>query len=224
MSEANLYGPIVTRRRVATLLRDHLLGANFVAEGGWALHYLREVQRIEGWAAIDPDPANWPPAFRSHRFTVSENTVVNLPENDLPALLIGSPGLARSPEVSGEERELEGTWVVGLHALVSGNDEDSTDRLAGEYAAALMAACAQQRVIGDDLAEIVAVSDMAFDPLPQFASRTLAAGTVTVSVVVEDMVRMLRGPVTLPADPDVDPGELVEIDTASLTVDRLEVE
>lgn len=221
MSIANVYGPIVTKRRVATWLRDHLLGEDLVS--GWFPHYLREVQRIEGWAAEEPDVANWPPTFRAHRFTTSETTVLNLPENALPALLIGSPGLRGEPQIHGEYKAMEGVWIFGLHALVSGNDEDSTDRLAGEYAAALRALCAQERVIGDGVAEIAAVSDEAYDGIPQYASRTLAAGTVTVLVVVDEMVHTAKGPTEVPADPDAEPGAYPIIETADrVTIDRME--
>jgi hypothetical protein len=218
MSEVNLYGPIVTRRQIGVALRDHLIG-----EDGWFPFYLREVQRLTGWADELPDAFDdWPPTFASHRFTVSETTVLNLPENDLPALLIGSPGIVGEPQTHSEDKALEGAWAFGLHALVSADDEDSTDRLAGEYAAALMAACAQQRKLGNGFATIESVSDMAFDAIPQYASRTLAAGTVTVLVVVEEMVHSGKGPTELPADPNVDPGADPEVLTTTLTVDHME--
>lgn len=218
MSEANVYGPIVTRRRVATWLRDHIgIGAS-----GYFPGYLRDVQRIEGWADEEPDPTKWPEPFIASRFTFSEDTVINLVENDLPALILGSPGLSGAPMMHGEDRALEGAFVFGCHALVSGNDEDSTDRLMGEYTAALRALLAQQTMIGGGVASIQGIADEGYDALPQYASRTLAAGTVTVLVVVEELVHAVKGPMGIPDDPNLDPGPFATIETTSLTVDRLE--
>lgn len=212
MSETNLYGRIITRRQIGEALRDHIL-AGFE-------HYLRDVQRDTGWEDVDPDPANWPVPYIHTRFTWSETEVVNLVENDLPALILGSPGLLEAPMQEGDG-EQSGTFVFGLHSLVSGLDENWTDRLMGEYVAALWALVTQRPDVGGGIM-IGKVADVGYDALGQVASRTLAAGTVTVPVVVEEVVNARMGPGgDLPDDPDLDPGPFAEMLTGDLTVDRI---
>lgn len=214
MSVTNVYGPIVTRRAVGVSLRDHVL-----------LHfpgYLRDVQRQEGWADEDADPDNWPPPYVHTQFSWSADEVIKLAENDTPALILGCPGILGEPQVHGEDKAHEASFVFGLHSLVSSIDSDWTDRLMGEYVAALWALCAQQPEVNDNVGEIKVV-DVGYDALGQFASRTLAAGTVTVRVVVEEVVHAMKGPLAPPDDPNVDPGPFPEVEVTELTVDKLEV-
>lgn len=218
MSASNLFGPIVTRRMVARTLAVHVLE--------WTPDYLGEVSRLARVPDDDvPDDAKWLPDFQAVRYVPSETTVVNLPENKLPALIVGTPGFAEAPRVEQEQGEHSQVWAFGLHAVVSGQDEDSTDRLVGEYAAALRTLLLQQSKISDHVS-VAAQRDEGYDGLPVAASRTLGAGTVTVLVVVENALHELKGPLTPSEDPQADPGPLATVDgdALELTVTRLALE
>jgi hypothetical protein len=215
VSVTNVYGPIVTRRQVGVELRDHI----FAFFPG----YLRDVQRQTGWAVdVDADPDLWAPPYIHSQFSWDADQVVKMAENDLPALILGCPGILGEPQHHGEDSAVEGAFVFGLHSLVSGMDADWTDRLMGEYVAALWALCDQQPEVSANVGSIQVV-DVGYDALGQVASRTLAAGTVTVRVVVEEVLHAAKGPLAPPDDPNVDPGGDPEVLTTELTVDRLEV-
>lgn len=193
MSATNLYGPIVTVTQVE----------QGVAAGieKWIDAYLGEMERIEGY---EPDTIERP------RGVISVSEFAKWPEDQLPLILILSPGTESVKKR--EDGRHEATWLIGVQTIVRDLDQESSRQLAGAYAGAIRAAVVQHKRLKSaaypegfgSAVEWVGESytDIAFNE-----TRTLATARVILSVTVEDVVRRTAGPRIVPPDPSSDPGQ-----------------
>jgi hypothetical protein len=134
------------------------------------------------------------------------------PEDQVPRVLLVSPGLLAPPIADGHGT-YRATWSLGLGVVVSAATMDETMVLAKLYTAALRVCLLQHQSL-EGFAAGVEWLDENYDDLPSIDSRSLGAGQAIFAVTVDDVSRRWGGPPTpneppspdtapLPTDPDV---------------------
>lgn len=199
MSDA-IFGSLVTGTDVEQAALDTLQT--------WSPTYLAWVERHTGRAAQSvPAPRSW---ITSADFT-------RWPEEQLPSVLLLSPGLAEEPSRDGRG-SIRAKFALGVAVVVSARDRAETDALAKLYVAAFRAAILQHPSLGG-FAEGVEWLDERYDALPGDPKRrrTLAAGQLAFRVDVRGVVEPGTGPTSpspTPYEPQPDPtvATSVEVD------------
>lgn len=181
-----VFGPIVTGADVRVAVRETVRL--------WSRDYLSEIARHSGRATGDL------PSFRTY---ASALDMEKFAEDQLPACIIVAPGLLDAPER--KSKQYRAQWGVGVGVVVSGQDRDNTFELCELYTAAVRALIVQHPSLGD-FAEGVSWVGERYDELGTDDLRTIAAGTVQLSVDVANVVDPTTG-LTAPQDPTGDPGD-----------------
>ena len=185
---SKIFGPILDKTDVENAMEEHLRL--------WLPTYLAELERQKGY---EPETIRTPVAWlRSNDFS-------KWPEDHTPAILIISPGLVGDPT-----REGSSVWSapygVGVAAVVSSIDRDSTRKLAGFYGAAIRAAVLQHPSLGNFARDTNWV-DERFDDVPQEDERSLASAQEVFRVDVFGVTAGRTGPKTPPEDPYAIPAD-----------------
>lgn len=185
----------------------------------WLPQYLADAERHHALTAPYCQlPVTWRPAPDVRKW----------PEEQLPAVIFGSPGLAGSPPVKQADRSYMTTWVLALSGVVHGSSEEDTELIASCYGIALRTLFLQQAGRFTDTAgydgpmlavESLTWEDEGYDDIAASRSRTLVAATVTFTVVFRNTATSLGGPDQPPIPPDppsTDPGPFPEITEAGI--------
>jgi len=189
--------------------------------GLWLPFYLRDAERHHGKAA--GEYAHLPRTFRA------ATDLRKWPEEQLPAIIVESPGLTDSAPQRQADRTFMSEWIVALSAVVHGQGEADTEMLASVYGLALRLMTLQQAGAWADLetyegpalaVESVRWEDEGYDGIPASQRRTLVAATVTFSVVFRDVASSTGPDTPPPVDPTEDPGDWPEIVATELELDR----
>lgn len=162
----------------------------------WSPTYLAEAERqtgrtvgslprIRGWTTA-PDFEKWP-------------------EDQLPCVLLISPGLVDVPNPDGQGF-YRARFSLGLAAIVSTSQADETADLAKLYCATLRTCLLQHQSL-EGFANGVTWLDENYDDLPSIDDRSLGAGKAIFGVEVSNISRRWQGPPTPaePPTPDTDP-------------------
>lgn len=194
---------------------DHILTADVVEQHAletlqtWLPTYLREVERQTG-----RDP-NTLPAVRSWK---PVNIFERWPEDQLPAVLLVSPGLIGTPEKEGDGY-YRARWSLGIGVVVSARDAATTNSLAKVYAAAVRATILQHQSLGGHSRGVGWV-DEKYDDLPAEKGRTLAAGQNIFWVEYAQVVSTKGGPIQpVPPDDEPPPEDWPTVETADTTIE-----
>jgi hypothetical protein len=181
-------GPIITGRNVEL--------AAVAMLKRWSGTYLAEMER-----QTQRNPGSLP---RVRAWTTSPD-FETWPEDQIPRVLIVSPGLLQPPAAGGEGT-YRATWSLGIGVIVSARTMDETTELAKLYCAALRACMLQHQSL-EGFAAGVEWLDENYDDLPSIDTRSLGAGQAIFAVQVDDVTRRWGGPVTPsePPDPDTVP-------------------
>lgn len=206
----NLYGQVLTRSKVERAVIAHVQA--------WLPAYLSETQRQEE-TYPDGSPLGVTDLQLPRAWRATNGPVEKWPEDQLPAVVFGSSGLSAPPAMDGR-RVYTASWAFALSAVVSGNDYDSTEWLAGIYVAALRLLMVQQPLVAGLEVESLKWEGESYDPLPFEAGRSLAAGTCAFTLEIRDVANASGGPVAPPDDPGVDPGPWSEVDEVELDIER----
>jgi hypothetical protein len=162
----------------------------------WFRTYLNEIELQKGvpdFGLVNP------------RSVVRHVELIDFPEEQLPRLMIVSPGMAKPPLMEGDGT-YRGFWRIGISLINSARDRDSTNRNSKWYAGAIRAIILQHRSLGG-FADGVSWEDENYMDGPVEADRTLALCTNEFIVEVEGIVDRKSGPaVPEPPDPDDLPG------------------
>lgn len=211
MTDTNVFGTALSLPTIERAVMAHLRR--------WFPDYLRDAERREGVRAdgvtpLEPGelplPRSWRPAAEVDKWA----------EDQLPAIIFGSPGLSDSgPRRSGDGKH-EGPWVFSLTAVVSGRDDQVNRWLVGIYTAALRLLLMQQPMIVGLPVEGCHYADEAYDPIPQRRSRALMAGTVVYELVLSGLGDAAAGPLAPAENPIPDPGPYPEVENTGLDVTR----
>lgn len=206
MSEANLYKRIVTPQAV-----EQAVAATLAL---WMPDYLGELERIEGY---DAGQVALPQGY----ITLSQ--FAKWPEDQLPLLLVVSPGLAQAPtRQHGSSYEAE--WRIEVVAIVSDTDEENTRQLASTYAGAIRAALLQHKMLKsslhpDGFAQFTKWRNEKYSDVDFTDLRTLDSCRVFFTIGVEDVVTEQAGPREPSSEPGVDPGPLRKVEKVEVTVE-----
>ena len=216
MSGQNVFGPVWTLGAIKRPLITHLRL--------WLPDYLREVERAEGmrpdgrggWVEHEAGTVDLPKSWRR-----TNGDVRKWPEDQLPAVLIGLPGLtADGVRIDGRHHVHE-THVLALSAMVGGRDYEATEWLSGVYVAALELLMIQQPNVAGLPIERLTYADKAHDVLPDSErSRTLVAGTATFTFELRDVADASAGPIEPSEDPVPDPGAFPEVEDTEIEIER----
>lgn len=210
MTATNLFGPSVGRGHVRQWILEGLRL--------YMPDMLREAERSQGYPVGQAlAPRSFPVAPDLRKF----------PEAQIPAVVIGLPGIAADPH-RGAKGVYSANWLMALTALVHGPTFEDTEALGDVYGLALTLLMVKQAggfaatpgYAGPALnVEGVTWLDLSYDDLPWARSRTLVAATLTVRVDIRGVVQ--TGGLSAPtADPTVDPGAYPEVLTTELDIVR----
>lgn len=201
----SVFGPLVDGSQVEVWTRDVLRT--------WMATYLGELERRTGRAAGSL------PLPRSY---VTVNDFTRWPEDQLPAVIIVSPGLAAEPTRRGSG-DYHASWVIDVGVIVSAATHAATRDLAKLYALAVRAALLQHRSLGGNATNVDWL-DESYDDLPPEPERTLAAGLGRFHVAVDGVVNTDAGTARPdpPPDPAVAPADwpTVRADGVTVTVEK----
>lgn len=169
----------------------------------WLPDYLREVERQAGLDAEvleGPRSIGWAPEM------------TKWPEDQLPSLIVVSPGTSEDPERDGEGVH-RARFALNVGVVASAADERDTRRLAQLYGAVVRGCLLQHRILAEEI-QVVAWNGEGYDDIPQAAEmrRTVALGLNRFTVEIGDLVSDTQGPGE-PTDGG-DPGDWPVIDPA----------
>jgi len=184
----SIFKTVVNANQVEAAVRDTLRT--------WFNTYLRETELQWGIPSRSiPEPLSYIIAQDNAREA----------EDQLPAVVIVSPGLSDEPLKEGDGT-YRAPWQVGIGIFASAKDRSSTEQLIRYYCAVIRAIMLQKRSLGG-FADNVVWSDESYDELDFDDERTISAGLVDFIVEVAGVVDGNAGPtVTVPPDPDTLPG------------------
>lgn len=162
----------------------------------WFPTYTREfeIQRELTRDTI-PQPRSW----------IVTETIDREGQDQLPSVVVVSPGLNGSPPMMDGEGSFRATWTVGVGTFVSASTRDATKRLVRQYAAIIRAIMLQRQDLGD-FADHVRWLDESYDDDFRFTDReTISVGQVIFDVEVDQVISRYEGPRGDP-DPETQPG------------------
>lgn len=181
---SSLYGELIA----ASDVEDSLLAML----GQYIDSYLAEVERqhfIE--VGLLPRPRSW----------VRSGEVERFPEDQLPSVMVASPGLTDAPVADGQGAYLA-RWRVLVAVQIVARGNRIALPLARQYALALRAACVQhQQLAGLDVRRIDWVGER-YDVLDSVDDRTVCVAQVELAVEVANVTSRNDGPL----EPEVPPG------------------
>lgn len=203
---AGIFGPIVTEKDVRAAVEGTVKM--------WLPTYCHEVAARQG------HPRTFLPAIRSWR---AWPEFTKWPEDQLPAVVVVTPGTNDPPEKL--DRQLSVSWTIGVGIIVAARDADSTADLIGMYAAAVRVLLTHKGSLGGFAEHSEFVAERYDDALTQQEmDRTLRTAMVTYSVLVKGIHNRFGGPkVPDPTDdPPEDPGDWPIITHVDETIVPLE--
>lgn len=178
-----IFGTIVTR--------TELENAAKLTIQTWISTYLAEVERQHSVVAG---------SYERPRSYTTTNDFERWDENQLPAIIIVSPGQSAPPEKQGDGK-YRTTWALGIGVVCSGNDEAETREMVDIYTAAIRTLLIQRPSLGQ-FASGLTYEDERYDEMSTAKRRSLQAGYVICSVKVDNVADASGGPIT-PSDPPV---------------------
>lgn len=142
------------------------------------------------------------------------------PEDQLPAVMIASPGLVDPPTADGRG-VYTARWRLTTATAVAARGNRLALRLARLYALATRALMLQQQQLGDLAVRRIDWLGERYDVLASVDDRSICVGAVEVSVEVSDVTTRQAGPL----EPVMGPGTGTEPDSPTWpTAETVEVE
>lgn len=184
----SIFGPIISSDQVEDAIRNTLRD--------WFPTYLREYELQAGI------PANSLPEPRAYIVT---NDVEKEPEDQMPAILVVSPGLVEEPMPDGEGL-YRAPFGVAVAVFTSASDRESTEDLVRQYVAMARAIMLHKQTYGG-IGDGTRWVDESYAELTFDDERTIGAGQAVFVVEVAGVVRRYGGPPRpIEPDPDTQPG------------------
>lgn len=166
----------------------------------WWQVYAREVAIQRG---EDPDRYPLPKSY----ITVDGTTPDREVADQLPALVVVSPGLDGTPPRHDGRGQYRASWMVGIGLFVSGNTREATKDLVRIYTAIARAIMLQKSSLGGHASRATWTDESYDDDFNFTDQQTISAGSVIFSVEVDNVITHGAGPVG-PPNPGTQPGSL----------------
>lgn len=201
----SIFGTIKDANQIEVAVRDTLKN--------WFLTYKREFELQRG---LDED------ALPNPRSYVIATEVDRDAEDQLPSIVVVSPGLAPDEPMHRGDGHYVAQWSIGVGVFVSAIDRAATSRITRWYCAIIRAIMLQKASMGGIVVGTQWV-DESYDELDFDDGRTIGSGQVVFWLELEDVVDRHGGPAepTVP-DPDTQPGSNWPlVDTALVDIDML---
>lgn len=182
----------------------------------WYPTYIQEIEHQRGWHRGDiPSPRTYTERWQ---FT-------SYPDDQIPLVVVVSPGMAEAPVRDGEG-VYSGWWIIGVGIVAAAATEDNSERLAKVYGAAARGILTQKAYL-DDSWEFSGceVMDESYDEVPDMEqARTMRSVQIVCRMYVENMYNRYGGPQhPIPPDPDSQPGsQWPEVEEAFTEVIKVE--
>lgn len=199
MSDANIFGQMVSGFDVERAMVDFLSAPRGAHQGTWIDTYLGEVERLQGYQ---------PNAIERPRGIVTSSDFEKWPEDQVPVYVVICPGVTGPPTRRGDG-SYGASFGVGIAAVASdvdadGNSTASSRKLAQAHGLAIRTAVTQHKSLGG-FANTCKWLDESYRDLIFDDTRTLATAMIGFEVVVESVVQT-GGPSEPVAIPPDDPG------------------
>lgn len=156
-------------------------------------------------------------AIRQPRTIKAAGGLEKWPEDQLPALIVVSPGLRQEP-TGPKDGWIAATWILSVAAVVSAATQIDARYLASLYGAAIRGAVMQNRTLGSGRQDVRA--EWANEDLDEIApedNRTLTAALEIFNVHVSRAVCQTCGPAEPPEGPWLIDTVIIDIDKKELT-------
>jgi hypothetical protein len=154
---------------------------------------------------------------------VTKTRLDSFPEDQIPMIVIATPGTVGKPTKNG--KTWEATWLIRVTAICSAGDEETSQELADIYAHAIKQLVLQNKMINDNPdVEAVEWAGDAYNLAAAYQTRTLGAAQVIFHVTYKNVVDESEGPITptpedqVPADPG--PWPTVKPDGVHVTIEK----
>lgn len=187
----------------------------------WLPTYLRDAERAEGVmpdGVTELEPGSLP-LPRSYRPT--DGRVDKWGEDQLPALIFGSPGVDEGTLRHDGRGRYTARWIFQLTVVYSAKDDTLTRFGTAVYASALLQLFVQQQAIEGLEVEGIVPLDLAFDRLAFSPSRALGAATLAFSLEAGAVADARGGPLEPLDDPLDDPGAWPEVTDVEHDIERM---
>lgn len=149
----------------------------------WQDTYLAEIERL-----TDREPRTIP-GMRSYSV---KSELDKFPEEQLPAMVVVSPGVVADTIVKEGDGSYSAQWDLGIAVVSSARDEHATDDLRAYYGAAIRAVFLQHPAVGE-VGVIAEWVDESYNDLPVDADRTVSVVQVLFRVQAEMIVEAAGG-------------------------------
>lgn len=127
------------------------------------------------------------------RSYASRTTFEEFPGEQLPLVVVVSPGVVGDPSPEGDGR-YTAWWELGIVVVAEGRSEDDSNSLVKLYGAAIRAIMLQKSSLGN-IASGVEWTDESYDNVVEAEEqRTLRGVSLTFIVQIDDVVTRSRGP------------------------------
>jgi hypothetical protein len=159
-----------------------------------------------------PEPRSWIVADDVERQGVDQ----------LPAIVIVSPGLNATAPLQEGDGSMRAFWLIGVGIFVSADTRANTAKLVRQYGNIIRAIMLQKQSFGGNANGSVWLDESYNDTFVFTDDLTISAGQVVFQVEVSEAVNRFAGPVGSP-DPDTQPGsQWHTADTVDIDVERKE--
>lgn len=196
------FGQILTGTDVENAVTEHLKA--------WSPTYLAELERqsgrdpealprVKSWNVVPAEPEKWP-------------------ENQLPAVLVISPGLIGEPEEEGDGKTYA-TWNLSLSAICSAKSGKAPRQLAHLYVAHLRAIMVQRPSISEFAQDTQWLGEV-YDTVPQELRRTLSGATAAFAVQVPNVIDRYGGPNEPLEEPYEEPSDWPTVEETDVTAEK----
>lgn len=180
----------------------------------WWKTYAREFELARAMVEDSlPEPRSW----------IVAETVDREGTDQLPAIVIVSPGLNGDPPMQEGDGTFRAVWTVGIGVFVSAATREDTKKLVRQYGAIIRAIMLQKQSLGGNADGTVWLDESYDDNFNFTDDLTISAGQFICDVEVAGVVDRFAGPVGEP-DPDTQPGsEWHTADTVTVDVKKEEI-
>lgn len=173
----------------------------------WLADYLAEVERYHGYAPGDlPQPRSW----------LVSSAVEKMPEDQLPAVILASPGLLDRPLADGRGI-YTARWRLVVAVMISARGNRLALRLARLYALALRSVLLQQQALPELAVRRLDWLDERYRLLDSIDDRTVCIAEVEISAEVADVISRQAGPLAPLLGPGLPGPDSPEWPTATST-------